>query len=144
MHQQIAPLRHPDPWVNLLLGYVTGTVEALTTGGLHIERSWLDPRGPRDATILYSAPAGEIMALVWDEETGWRCGNYLKGRQGLRTELAGASYLGGGVLLDAREVTRRLDEHVSEPRTQFRSADDLHDGLDDALGHESSRLRVTA
>ncbi len=140
---QETTLKHSDPWVNLLLGYVTGTVEALIGGGLRVERSWLDPCGPRDATILYSSPAGAMMALVWDEVTGWRHGSFLLGQQGVRTELAEATYLGGGVLPDNRDVTRRVIERVSEPRRLYRSADDLRDGLDDALRHEPGRLRLT-
>ena len=46
-----APVAHLDPWVNVLRGYVMRAVESLATGGVLVERSWLDPRDPRDATI---------------------------------------------------------------------------------------------
>ena len=65
------PAVHPDPWVNVLHGYVTQATERLTAGGLLVERSWLDPRDPRDATIIFSDPAANVsaekLALVWDE-----------------------------------------------------------------------------
>ncbi|HEU5155736.1 MAG TPA: DUF6292 family protein [Streptosporangiaceae bacterium] len=132
---QSHPDPHFDPWVNLLQGYITALSAALAGQGARIERSWLDPRDPRDATITYSSAAtpGELRALVWDEVTGCRTGRFVSGRQGVRTELTDAVYLGGGVLVEPREVAARLATGVTAPRRTFRSYDDVRDGLDDAL-----------
>jgi hypothetical protein len=135
--QDNIPSAHPDPWVDLSRGYVTRTVEALKAGGLNVERSWLDPRDPRDATIIFTHPAANVsagkLALVWDEVTGWRRGIFQSGQQGIRTVLSGTSYLGGGVLLDDRELVGRVLAGASEPRREYRSVASLRDGLDDAL-----------
>ena len=132
-----APAAHPDPWVNVLRGYVTHTVEGLAAGNLLVERSWLDPRNPRDATIIFSDPASDVsadkLALVWDEVTGWRRGTFVGGEQGVRTELADVSHLGGGVLPDENDIVNRVLAGASEPRQAYRSVADLRDGLDDAL-----------
>ena len=131
MNPSIIPDAHEDPWLNLLRGYVSATVRALAAGGLRPEASWLDPRDPRDATILLG---DETRALVWDEETGWREGAYISGRPGVRTELADAAYLGGGVLVAPAELAARLHAGTTATRELHRSRHDLHDGLDDALG----------
>jgi hypothetical protein len=132
-----APAAHPDPWVNLLHGYVTEIVESFAAGGLLVERSWLDPRDPRDATIIFSHPAANVsagqLALVWDEVTGWRRGTFVGGEQGVRTELTNVSHLGGGVLPGENELMNRLLAGASEPQRAYRSVADLRDGLDDAL-----------
>lgn len=137
MNGTSTPPVHPDRWVNVLHGYVTGAVEALKSGGLLVERSWLDPRDPRDATIIFSHPAANVtsaqLALVWDEVTGWRRGTFQSGEQGVRTILAGVSYLGGGLLVGGQELAGRVLAGAAEPRREYRSADDLNDGLDDAL-----------
>ena len=132
-----APAAHPDPWVNVLHGYVTRTVESLATGGQLIERSWLDPRDPRDATIIFSDPSANVsadkLALVWDEVTGWRHGTFVGGEQGVRTELANVIYLGGGVLAREHDVVNRVLAGANEPRRTYRSVADLRDGLDAGL-----------
>jgi Family of unknown function (DUF6292) len=129
LDRNITPDRHPDPWVNLLCGYMTEAVQALAAGGVQVQRSWLDPEGPRDATIVLAGSK----ALVFDEVTGWRYGRFVSGRQGVRTTLSDISYVGGGVLLDGRELTHKILSGHSAPRQEFRSAADLRDGLDDAL-----------
>jgi hypothetical protein len=135
--QDNIPSAHPDPWIDLLRGYVTKTVEALQTGGLTVERSWLDPRDPRDATIIFSDPTSNVsaeqLALVWDEVTGWRSGIFEGGQQGTRTTLSGTAYLGGGVLPDGEQVINRVLTGASEAGRQYRLVTDLRDGLDDAL-----------
>ena len=137
MHQNSAPLLHPDPWVDVLRGYVTRAVEGLATGKMLVERSWLDPRNPRDATIIFSDPAADVsaekLALVWDEVTGWRRGTFVSGEQGVRTALSDVSYLGGGVLPNENDVVNRVLAGASEPQRTYRSVADLRDGLDDAL-----------
>jgi hypothetical protein len=137
MHLNSAPAVHPDPWVNLLRGYVNRTVEALSTGNVLVERSWLDPRDPRDATIIFSDPASNVsaekLALVWNEINGWSRGTFVSGEQGVRTELAGESHLGGGVLPSENDVLNRMLAGASEPQRVYRSVADLRDGLDDAL-----------
>jgi hypothetical protein len=137
MNGSTTPPAHPDPWVDVLHGYVTRSVEALTAGGLMVESSWLDPRDPRDATIILTHPASSVsaekLALVWDEVTGWRRGVFESGQQGVRTVLSAATYLGGGMLPDGQELVSRVLAAVSEPRREHRSVTDGRDGLDDAL-----------
>jgi hypothetical protein len=137
MAERMGPPAHPDPWVNVTRGYVTKAVEDLTESGLKIDRSWLDPRDPRDATVIFRHPASNVsaaeLALVWDEVTGWRCGTFESGQQGVRTVLSDARYLGGGVLLEGPELAGRVLSGASEPRRYYRSAEDRQDGLDDAL-----------
>ncbi len=137
MHLNPAPAAHLDPWVDVLRGYVTRAVEGLATGNLLVERSWLDPRNPRDATIIFSDPAANVsakkLALVWDEVTGWRHGTFVSGLQGVRTVLSDASYLGGGVLPDENDMVNRVLAGASVPRQTYRSVADLRDGLDGTL-----------
>jgi hypothetical protein len=141
MSETPIPAQHPLPEVELLRPYITDSVTALAGSDVQVHESWLDPCGPRDATILYSPvfdPA-EVYALVWDEETGWRNGLYLAGRQGVRTQLDNAAYLGGGVLADPRDLAARAASGIAVPMREYRSHSDLHDGFDDALRrHEGS------
>jgi|SRR5450755_3052184 hypothetical protein len=131
------PAPHVDPWVDVTRGYVSKAVRSLAAGGVHVEENWLDPRNPRDATIIFTHPASNVsaekLALVWDEVSGWRYGIFKSGHQGVRTALSSVSYLGGGVLLETPELVGRLLAGTSEPRQQYRSVTDLHDGLDDTL-----------
>jgi hypothetical protein len=131
------PQRHPDPWVDLTRDYVEGAVRSLTDAGLAVDRCWLDPRNPRDATVIFSDPASNVsakeLALVWDEVTGWRRGVFESGQQGVRTTLTCVAYLGGGVLPGGRELARRALAGAPESRVEHRSAASLHDGLDDQL-----------
>jgi hypothetical protein len=129
LDKAITPGTHQDPWVNLLGDYVTEAVAALRSNGMQIQRSWLDPTDPRDATIVLAG----TRALVFDEVTGWRHGRFVAGLQGVRTQLAEVSYLGGGVLPGADELAHRVINGFSVPRREYRSVADLHDGLDDAL-----------
>ncbi|HEY3687776.1 MAG TPA: DUF6292 family protein [Streptosporangiaceae bacterium] len=138
MNPSITPDAHPDPWLDLLRGYVADTVRALAAGGLRPQASWLDPRDPRDATILLadatrSTSTRALRALVWDEETGWRTGAYVSGGPGVRTRLAEPAYLGGGVLVGPDEVASRLSTGAATARRAYRSRHDLRDGFDDAL-----------
>jgi hypothetical protein len=134
MKQDSMPLSHPDPWVNVLRGYVTEAVEAIDEHGLVVERSWLDPRDPRDATIIFSHPAAVTeLGLVWDEVTGWRCGIFESGAQGVRTVLSDTRYLGGALLLSGQDLAGRVLAGAAEPRREHRSVADRHDGLDDSL-----------
>lgn len=133
MDPRMIPDAHPNPRLNLMRDYVAETVRALVEGGLRVDRSWLDPERPRDATILYGGVDEEPRALVWDEETGWRTGGYVQGGPGVRTELTGVAYLGGGVLARPDETGERLRTGVWSARTVYRSMRDLRDGLDDAL-----------
>ncbi|RFU42855.1 hypothetical protein DZF91_04330 [Actinomadura logoneensis] len=122
------PEHHPDPWVDQIHGYVTHVVETLGRAGVPVEGCWLDPSGPRDATILIRSASGR-RALVWDEETGWREGRFVRGRQGERTVLDGESHLGGDVLPDGDAVLDRLLSGVREERRAFRVHSDRSDGF---------------
>lgn len=139
MNPTNVPQPHPDPWVDLLRGYVSQAVRALADNDLEVQRSWLDPCDPRDATIVYVPGDGvrdRELALVWDEETGWRTGTYESGEQGVRTGLGDATFVGGGALVDPRELVGRLMDGTTAPRRAYRSYTDLRDGLDDALRDE--------
>ena len=131
------PNVHPDPWVDLARGYITATARSLADSDLQVRRSWLDPRDPRDATIIFTDPTvaavSPELALVWDEACGWRVGNFESGEQGTRTVLSSVRHLGGGVLPSAPQVAQRIQTGASEPCREYRSAADLNDGLDDAL-----------
>lgn len=138
MNRSYIPETHPDRWVDLTRGYVTEAILALTQRGLQVERSWLDPRDPRDATILYTpsvnaSSTAEPRALVWDEETGWRDGRFDGGRPGVRTALADVSYIGGGPLIEAGELAHRVLAGHREERGTYRSHRDVRDGFDDTL-----------
>ncbi|WUI04007.1 DUF6292 family protein [Spirillospora sp. NBC_00431] len=87
------PAHHPDREIDTAHGCISTTVEALVRLGVRVDRSWLDPSGPSDATLVTDGNA-----LVWDEWTGWHAGTFLSGRQGERTVLRDAARLGGGVL----------------------------------------------
>ena len=127
----VVPERHPDVWVNRLRPYMTDAVCTLTAAGLHVQHVWLDPSGPRDATIRF----GDTSALVFDEVSGWRQGVFVSGQQGERTTLAEASYLGGGVLPDTSELAYRLINCISVARPAYRAVADVRDGFEDALRH---------
>src|ERR1700760_789537 len=136
MENHVAPTPHPDRWVNLPYGYITQVSDRLVANGLLIERSWMDPFDPRDATIrlvdpFAKASAGEL-TLVWDEVTGWRQGRFVRGKQGVRTELADVNYLGGGVLPSEDDVVSRVLAGASEPRRAYRTVAD-RDGFDESL-----------
>jgi hypothetical protein len=135
MPSRPTPHAHPDPFINLVQGYITDAVTALAGGRpLQIERSWLDPAGPRDATVVYRRPGDESqLALVWDEVSGWRHGRFESGQQGVRTVLSDVTYLGGGVLLDSAALAERLLAGTSESHREYRTLADRRDGLDDAL-----------
>jgi Family of unknown function (DUF6292) len=122
------PPQHPESRVNTTRNYVIQSVQALIQQGLIVDRSWLDPSDPRDATVVI----GDTRALVWDEVTGWRIGVFQSGRQGARTELTGAAQLGGGVLPAPVELARRVASGATAPRREYRSYSDS-DGLDEAL-----------
>jgi Family of unknown function (DUF6292) len=113
------PPQHEDPAVDLLRPYIAQTVRALESAGVEVEQSWLDPSGPRDATIVYRV-VNERHALVWDEEAGWRSGKFRAGRPGQRTQLVNAVYLGGGLTPAPEEVSNRLTRGASEAFRKYR------------------------
>jgi hypothetical protein len=132
MEESSLPGMHENPWLNLLHGYVSEAVTALQNQGLSVDRSWLDPCDPRDATIVYTVD-DKTNALVWDEEHGWRVGRYESGRQGERTRLTEPAHLGGGVLIEPRAMAHRLVTGATAPGNKLRSYGDVRDGLDDIL-----------
>lgn len=137
MTEKGTPPHHDDPFVDVLHSYVTKATESLASGGLLVERSWLDPRNPRDATIIFTHPASNVsdeeLALVWDEVTGWRRGVFESGHQGERTVLSSVDFVGGGLLPEGRELVARVLADATESRREYRSVADLRDGLDEAL-----------
>jgi hypothetical protein len=122
------PLPHPTLHVDATRNYVTFGVRALADQGLVVDRSWLDPSDPRDATIVLQ----DSRALVWDEVTGWRVGLFRTGEQGVRTVVNGAVHLGGGPLPPPADLVRRLANGTAVPVREYRSYADS-DGFGDAL-----------
>jgi hypothetical protein len=127
MSHKSLPAPHPDQEVDAARGYITATAENLDALGLRVDRSWLDPKGPVDATIVTDS-----FALVWDEWRGWIRGDYVSGRQGERTVLDNATEIGGGVLLDPRAVGVLVRDGRTAA-TVARRAADARDGLFDGL-----------
>ncbi|MFC4050844.1 DUF6292 family protein [Actinomadura syzygii] len=120
------PAHHPDPEVDAAHGYITAVVEALGDRGIQVDRSWLDPKGPVDATVVTGGKA-----LVWDEWTGCTFGLYVSGRQGERTVLKDGRRLGGGVLLPPAVLARLVETGSALP--QVTREPGARDGLFDAL-----------
>lgn len=148
MNDDCLPMAHIDPWIDLTRRYIADAARSVTGAGLAVERSWLDPRDPRDATIIFSHPASNVsakrFALVWDEVSGWRHGFFESGQQGTRTVLSGVTYTGGGVLPGGYELIARVLAGASEPRRQYRQVTDLRDGLDEELAKQTSATSLTA
>jgi hypothetical protein len=122
------PEPYTEEWLRLPLSYVRRVAEVL---GDRVSRWWDDPFDPRDATVRLV----DGTALVWDEESGWRHGEFVSGRQGVRTIIAGVRYLGGGVLPGPGRVVALLDDRAygTASRPAYRSYTDVHDGFDAAL-----------
>jgi hypothetical protein len=122
------PQEHPVPHVNTTRNYVTRCVRSLFQQGLVVDRSWLDPSDPRDATVVL----GDSRALVWDEMTGWRVGVFKAGEQGVRTTLDGPVHLGGGPLPTPAELAWRIVSGTTGPQREYRSYTEP-DGFDEVL-----------
>ncbi|MEU6999585.1 DUF6292 family protein [Nonomuraea sp. NPDC046570] len=112
-------------WLSLPVGYL-GAVVAVVPA---VVDWWDDPFDPRDATIRLR----DGSALVWDEESGWRRGEFVSGKQGERTVLAAPRYLGGGVLPEPGEVAGLLARGGDPERVVYRSYRDFGDGFDERL-----------
>lgn len=130
------PQPYTPAWVMMPEDYVRRVADALNEAGVAVAKWWIDPADPRDATIRVMDGS---LALVWDEETGWRCGPFVAGEQGVRTQLARAVYLGTEVLPEPAAVVAALrasaasDAPVRTTPTVYRSYRDLHDGFDSRL-----------
>ncbi|RMI46993.1 hypothetical protein EBO15_05075 [Actinomadura harenae] len=116
---------HEDVKLDVFRPYLAESVRALEAAGAEPTQAWLDPCGPRDATIVMGAKA-----LVWDEESGWRVGDFVSGEPGERTRLEDVRHLGGGVLIEPSEVAARMAAGTSEPYRRYRSHEDDPEGLD--------------
>lgn len=122
------PQQHPDFRVDATRNYVTVCMRTLLQRGLIVDRSWLDPSDPRDATVVL----GGSRALVWDETTGWRLGLFQAGEQGVRTVLGGPVHLGGGPLPTPAELAWRVAAGTTASRREHRSYADS-DGFHEVL-----------
>lgn len=122
------PQQHPIPRVETTRNYVTRCVRTLSARGLLVDRSWLDPSDPRDATVVLD----DSRALVWDETTGWQFGAFRAGEQGVRTTLDGAVGLGGGPLPAPAELAWRIVSGATAPLVEYRSYT-ASDGFDEVL-----------
>jgi len=122
------PERHPHPWVNLPFHYVQAVLWELERTGHVIDRAWLDPSDPRDATIVFT----NLQALTWDESRGWLAGDYVGGEQGVRTVLADARQLVRKILPSSAEVATAVVRDLGTDPVQLR-AYGTRDGLDEQL-----------
>lgn len=104
------PHAHPDPEVDESRGYITAVVLELARRGEDVDRVWLDPSGPVDATIVT-----RTRALVWNEIHGWSMGRFVSGEQGVRTVLEEPFLLGGGVLPPPDEIALRMRLGLGRP-----------------------------
>ncbi len=122
------PEPYSEDWLRLPVPYVRQVAAAL---GERVDQWWDDPFDPRDATIRLM----DGTALVWDEESGWRHGRFVSGEQGVRTQLAGVRFLGGGALPPPEHVATLLDDtaYGSARRPAYRSYRHHDDGFDAAL-----------
>jgi hypothetical protein len=143
------PGPHPDSSIEAIRPYIIEVVTGLVGHGIRIVDSWLDPMGPRDATIrflLYSdGPNSSQSALVWDEETGWRRGLFVDGQPGTHTILSDATQIGGGLLPPGQEVAGRVIRKATASPQKLRSFWHTADGFDDALqevGRKSPHSRL--
>ncbi|WP_106399481.1 DUF6292 family protein [Actinocorallia populi] len=120
------PHPHPDPEVDESRGYITAVARELSLHGVAVDRLWLDPCQPVDATIVTGG-----RALVWNETHGWAVGGFVSGEQGVRTVLAEALLLGGGVVPPPSEIARRAVLGRSEPLVvrEIRARDGLNEVL---------------
>ncbi|MFB4313367.1 DUF6292 family protein [Actinomadura sp. 21ATH] len=132
MSDSTLPARHEDPALDLLRPYITASARALLAAGVELERSWLDPSGPRDATIVCRLK-GETRALVWDEESGWRIGGFISGRPGERTQLSDARYLGQEVLPRPEKVAKAVVTDSTHPARKYRDHFDDPASFDDTV-----------
>ena len=128
------PAPHSDPSLEVLRPYIAQTVRWLEASSVQVERSWLDPAAPRDATIVFQI-GSERHAFVWDEETGWRHGPFESGRPGIRTVLSKDVHvhLGGGLVPHPHDVATRFTSGVSEPPRKYRKYTEEPERLDDYL-----------
>ncbi|MFI0357720.1 DUF6292 family protein [Actinomadura sp. 9N407] len=130
MSDSSMPPRHEDPSLDLLRPYITASAQALRAAGVELERSWLDPSGPRDATILCRLRDEKVHGLVWDEESGWRIGEFVSGHPGERTQLADARYLGEEVLPQPQTVARAVTGGFTGSFRKFRDHSDDPESFD--------------
>jgi hypothetical protein len=122
------PVPHPDHWVNHPSGYIKGIIGHLITTGFVIDRAWMDPCQPRDATLVLS----DLRAITWDEDRGLLLGRYVSGHQGERTVLADPVQLSKRILMEPAAVPAAVRAGRGTKPTQLRSHG-TRDGLDEAL-----------
>lgn len=142
-------------WNELHAGYVHDVHLALVRRELRPTARWMTSFLPRSASILLEPDWPEVcvLALSWDEESGWRFGTYVEGDERCPTLLRDQRYFGGDVLPDPTEVGDTVVAIVRamrrprrwwqqrEPETRwgwryppsYRTYRDLHDGFDDRL-----------
>jgi hypothetical protein len=122
------PVPHPDRWVNRPWGFITGITGQLIKAGFVIDRAWMDPSQPRDATLVLS----DLRAITWDEDRGLLLGRYVSGHQGERTVLTGSVQLSKRILMEPAAVPAAVRAGRGTKPTQLRSYG-TRDGLDEAL-----------
>ncbi|GAA4096957.1 DUF6292 family protein [Nonomuraea soli] len=129
-------VRHVDPysdeWLTQPTSYVRHVIDELNAS-----EWWMGPCDPREVTILL----GDGFALVWDEESGWRLGEFVAGGPERHTELTGVRYLGGGLLPRPARVPDALADAragvggCTAWRPRYRSHRNARDGFDVALDY---------
>ncbi|MGW4425400.1 DUF6292 family protein [Streptosporangium sp. NPDC004631] len=129
-------VQHAEPyteeWLHQPTLYVSRVVEALRS---EVVGWWEGPYDPRTITVLLI----DGDALVWDEESGWRCGRYVIGDREHCTILTDTRYLGGGLLLTPERVPDAIADaraglgNSTAWRPCYRSYRHYRDGFDRAL-----------
>jgi hypothetical protein len=123
---------YSEEWRNHPSSYARRVVTVL---GDEVTGWWEGPCDPRTVTIRLSGDD----ALVWDEESGWRLGAFVSGDETSCTELIGARYLCGGLLLRPERVppaladARRGVGNSTAWRPCYRDYRNYRDGFDVAL-----------
>ncbi|MFC6535649.1 DUF6292 family protein [Nonomuraea salmonea] len=143
-------------WQELHVGYLHDVYLALVRRAVQPSDHWMAEFLPRSASILIEdreLVEECVLALAWDEESGWRFGSFVRGDVRCPTLLRRQRYFGGDVLPDPAEVgdtVLAIVERLRQPRRwwwghhreqpwgwhyppAYRSYRDVDDGFDDRL-----------
>ncbi|GAA3092809.1 hypothetical protein GCM10020001_005240 [Nonomuraea salmonea] len=94
-------------WQELHVGYLHDVYLALVRRAVQPSDHWMAEFLPRSASILIEdreLVEECVLALAWDEESGWRFGSFVRGDVRCPTLLRRQRYFGGDVLPDPAEV----------------------------------------
>ncbi|MGP3959867.1 DUF6292 family protein [Nonomuraea sp. 3N208] len=143
-------------WQELHVGYLHDVYLGLVRREIQPSAHWITAFLPRSATIVLDEPGlaeDSVLALAWDEESGWRFGMFAQGDVHCPTLLRQQRYICGDVLPDPADVgdtVLAVVEELRRPRRwwqareserrwgwpyppSYRSYRDVRDGFDDRL-----------